>query len=107
MANPNRGEVVLNAGGTAYTLKFSTNALCEAENILDKPMAAIMGQMDRLGVLRVLMWASLQARQPGTTIEAAGEIMDAAGMKAVVPALTEALNLAFPKPDEKDGDGRP
>jgi hypothetical protein len=107
MANPVRGEVALDAAGKIYTLKFSTNALCEAENILDKPMSVIMGQLDRLGVLRVLMWAALQGKQPGTTIEAAGEIMDAAGMKAVVPALTESLNLAFPKPEEKDGDARP
>jgi hypothetical protein len=105
--NPVRGEVALDAAGKSYTLKFSTNALCEAENILDKPMAVIMAQLDRLAVLRVLMWAALQHKQPGVSLQDAGEIMDAAGMKAVVPALTDALNLAFPKPDEKDGEARP
>jgi cell division protein ZapA (FtsZ GTPase activity inhibitor) len=114
--NSVRGEVAIDVAGKAYKLKFSTNALVEVENIFDRPMAVINQQLDRLGVLRVMLWAALNCVDPITkkpineqsfSLDDVGNLMDAAGMHAIGPALTKALNLAFPKPEEKDAEARP
>jgi hypothetical protein len=33
--------------------------LCEVENVFDQPVISIVARMQRLGVMRVLLWAAL------------------------------------------------
>jgi hypothetical protein len=102
MANPNRGEVALAAGGRAYKLSFSVNALCELEEELDKPVAEIVAAFQdekhvRLGSIRVLLWAALRDHHDEVTIKEAGLIATDAGIQPVVEAIGQAFRLAFPE----------
>jgi hypothetical protein len=94
MANPNRGEVSLVAGETTYTLVFTINAICEAEEATGQNL---LGDLTRLSTLRLMLWAALRTHQPDMTKARAGEIIMAAGVEAAQTAVGEALALAFPK----------
>ena len=96
MANPARGEVALKAGGLEYTLKFSTNAICELEDRLDKGLNTIVANMERVSTVRALLWAGLRAHHPEVTIAGVGEIIDGIGIAAVTDTLGKALAAAFP-----------
>jgi hypothetical protein len=96
MANPARGEVALVVGNLEYTLKFSTNAICELEDRLDKGLNTIIANMERLSTVRALLWAGLRAHHPEVTILGVGEIVDSVGAARVTEALGKALTAAFP-----------
>lgn len=100
MANPKRSEVAFQVGDVEYTLKFSTNAICELEDRLDKGLNTIVANMERLTTVRAMLWAGLQAKHNGVTLQKAGEIIDQCGMAAATEAIGRALNAAFPRPDE-------
>lgn len=102
MANAKRGEVVLTVGGEELVLRLSINALCEAETLLGMAtpqIAAAFGAPSvlPLNVARGVLWAGLREKQPGMTLEAAGELLGTLGLNVVVTALGEALVLAFPQ----------
>lgn len=104
MANPTLGEVTLDAGGEAYRLVFSTNALAALEERLDmsvKKIGALFGDDMRLGHLRVLLWAGLFDHHDVSELDA-GKIMDAAGAAAVGDAIGKAFTLAFPQEEASD-----
>lgn len=100
MANPARGEVALRVGDEDFILKFSTNAICQVEERLDKGLNTIIANMERVTTVRALLWAGLLAHRPDTSIGQAGEIIDRAGMAPVTEALGKALALAFPKAEQ-------
>lgn len=97
MANPARGEVAFKVDDTEYTLKFSTNAICELEDRLDKGLNTIVGNMERVTTVRALLWAGLRAHHPEVTIGSTGEIIDRAGIATITEAIGKALAAAFPK----------
>lgn len=105
MANPARGEVALAVADTEYTLKFSTNAICELEDRLDKGLNVIVANMERLTTVRALLWAGLRAKHPEVTITQAGEMIDRIGMAQATEVIGKALTAAFPTPeaDAKNG----
>lgn len=96
MANPARGEIALKVGDTAYTLKFSTNAICELEDHLDKGINVIVSNMERVTTVRALLWAGLRAQYPDITIAKAGEMIDRVGMAKATDVIGKALAAAFP-----------
>lgn len=96
MANPARGEVTLRGGDQEYTIKFSTNAICEVEERLDKGLNTIIANMERVTTVRALLWAGLRTHHPDVTVAGVGEIIDRCGMAAATEALGKALTLAFP-----------
>lgn len=98
MANPHRGEVELKAGEKTYTLVFTINAVCELESHLNKSVTEIVGSMDRITVVRAVLWAGLQHHHK-LTLEEAGDIMHAAGAAATSAAINQAMTLAFPAPE--------
>lgn len=114
MANAHKGEVEFTADGKAYFLRFSTNAVCELEEVTGlganaisrelgawgppvdgkgKPKAETAEQatarLDRVRVtlVRQVFWASLRDRHPDVTIKEAGDLM------AEIGGMTEALEL--------------
>lgn len=99
MANPVRSEVAFKVEDVEYTLKFSTNAMCELEERLNKGLNAIVGNMERLSTVRALLWAGLQSKHPDITMQKAGEIIDQCGMPAATAIIGKALNAAFPRED--------
>lgn len=101
MANAERGEVELVAGGTSYTLRMSINAVAEVENFLDKGINDIVAMVRnpadfRIGIWRVLLWGALREFHK-VSLEEAGEIMGIAGVDVVVDRLTAAMAAAFPE----------
>lgn len=96
MANPARGEVALKVGDLDYTLKFSTNAICELEDHLNRGLNEIVSDLERLSVVRALLWAGLRSNHPELTLKMAGDIIDKCGMPAAVDHVGTALRLAFP-----------
>jgi len=106
MANPHRGEVVFKVDEAEYTLVFSTNAICELEELLDKGLNLIVANMERLTTVRALLWAGLRAKHPNVSLAQVGEIIDRCGMEAATAAIGRALNAAFPTA-EKDAQKNP
>lgn len=106
MANPHRGEVVFKAADAEYTLVFSTNSICELEELLNSGLNTIVANMERLTTVRALLWAGLHSKHPEISLKKAGDIIDVCGMAAATEAVGRALNAAFPKP-EKDAPANP
>lgn len=100
MANPHRGEVTFKAADTEYTLAFSTNAICELEELLDNGINAIVANMERLMTVRAMLWAGLRTKHPDITLDKAGKLIDICGMLVATDAINKALQVAFPPPDE-------
>lgn len=100
MANPHRGEASFKIGGVDYTLAFTTNAICELEELLDRSFKVIVQDMGRLSHARALLWAGLRVKHPAVTLEMAGEIIDTLGMKPCADVIGKALANSFPKADE-------
>ena len=101
MANKERGEIDLVAGGKTYTLRMSINAVADMENLLDKGINDILAMVRdptdfRIGTWRVLLWGALREFHK-LTLEEAGEIMGVAGVEQVVAKIGEALAAAFPE----------
>jgi hypothetical protein len=100
MANPLRGEVAFTVADVEYTLKFSTNAICELEQLQNKGLNEIVGDLERLSTVRALLWAGLRAKHPGVTLVMAGDLIDAIGMVPATEVIGRALNAAFPPPSK-------
>lgn len=110
MANPHRGEVALAAGDRTLTLVYSFDAICRLEERLDMSIAAIGALLEdpaklRFSRLRPIIWAGLVDRQPEITENDIGEIVDAAGLTAVLAAMGQAFQLAFPQGGGAEGNG--
>lgn len=98
MANPHRGQVSLGD----YTLSFSINALCELEELLDKPMMEIVAAIQspetmRMSTVRALFWAALRDHHDAIDLNGAGLIVSELGMKVAMAKVGEAFRLAFPE----------
>lgn len=103
MANPALGEVAFKVADAEYTLKYSTNAICEMEEAINKSVGAILQNMDRLSHVRALLWGALRVKHPDVSLKQAGEILDRAGMKDATDIIGKALAAYFPK-EEKAAD---
>ncbi len=111
MANPHKGEVSFEVAGVAYTLSFSTNALCELEAHLDlgiNEITALLGDVRkmRLRNVRAVFWAGLLDHHPGITVMKAGELAGHLKLPKVIELISNAFALAFPD-DDAGGDKNP
>lgn len=105
MANPLRGEVAVNADGTAYMLTVDINVLCELEAETGQDATGLADQLGRspsFSLLRSVFRATLQPKHPGTTLIEAGSIMSAIGVEEIGAKLGELFKSAFPQ--AKPGD---
>ena len=101
MANPNRGDVSVRAGDDEWTFSFSINALCELEDLLDKPVAQIvvtLGDPDnmRISNVRAMVWAALLDHHDGISLKEAGDVASKVGTMDCLEKVGKALELAFP-----------
>ncbi len=101
MANPNRGGVAVRVGDDEWTFSFSINALCELEDLLDKPVSQIvaaLGDADnmRISDVRAMVWAALLDHQEGLSLKEAGDIASRVGTMDCLEKVGKALELAFP-----------
>lgn len=112
MANKVKGEVNFRVGAKTYTLKFSSNALIDLEDVLGEDIQSVGGAMQaegkgKLKVLRAMMWAGLQTHHEGLTTREAGDLMDGLGHALAGQKIAEAFALAFPKSGGGEGGPRP
>lgn len=99
MANPHRGETSVEIGGKVYTLRLTTNELCQVEELLDRDVAVLMSQLARFSTVRALFWAATRERHPELTLKDVGELMHEHRVGAFMKAVSDAMAAAFPKPE--------
>ena len=110
MANKIRGEVDFEAGGKTYTLKMSTNAICQIEDLSGKSINEFsQGLFDpalfRIANLRLIFFACLLGgKSEVASLLDAGEILDAVGFEDGGVLIRTAYQRAFPTPEEGDGE---
>ena len=111
MANPHRGEVGVTIAGKPYTLVFTTNALCELEDALNRSAFAVFAEVAkatqdatvlRYSTLRAMLWAALRERHAGISLKEAGGMMEDFGIREVMGALVQAMAAAMPDPEQQD-----
>lgn len=118
MANPERGEVSIDIGGTSYTLAPSINAIIKVEAMFSKAEGRKVTWSDVLKHLnagsmehkRAVFWATLLKYHPDVTIEQAGDLSDVLDRQlGSNAALVDAVTTGAPDPaDVKElGAGRP
>lgn len=101
-----KGEVPLKVGNKEYRLKFTTNALCELEDRLDKGVseviiAAASKDIPSLNTVRCLLFcACMQYHQEEvTSLAVAGHIIDEAGYSETWIAVVKAVAACLPDPE--------
>jgi tail tube GTA-gp10-like protein len=101
MANAHRGEVEFTVGKKVYTLKFSTNAMCELEtavggNVIE--MANSLSDTAKMSIrtIRTVFWAGLRDHHEAVTEVEAGRLMDELGLVEASQMIAKAFTLAFP-----------
>jgi len=120
MANQLNGEVTVTQAERTYTLVFDYEALCQAEDLLDRDFADIVGSL-RLPVivdgqmvrgpqirrtpLRALAWAALRHHHPELALSAVGNLIQSGGTLAWSTAIMGAIAKAFPRPGDDEGEG--
>jgi hypothetical protein len=80
LANKNKGEVSFEVNEKSYTMRFSANALCELEDVLNMGVNDVAEQMAkpknlRIKTVRGIFWAGLRDYHPEITITQAGELI--------------------------------
>lgn len=107
--NPHKGEVVFDAGGQAYTMRFSIDAICALEEETGKGVVLLSEELSdpaklRMSLVRQVVWAGLRDAHPELTVKQAGELIaSSGGLSNMVERIGRAFQLAFPV-DEKTGD---
>jgi hypothetical protein len=100
LANKNRGEVSFEANEKSYTMRFSANALCELEDVLNMGVNDVAEQMSkpknlRIKTVRGIFWAGLRDYHPEITIQQAGELIQDITLPRCLELIGKAFNLAF------------
>lgn len=104
--NNRRGAVAFEAGGKAYTLRLSVNAIIKYEEHSGEVIAAAFAELQKPGVtdfvrFRSLFWAAVSG---DLSLEDAGELMSDLGLEKAIEILSEAGALAFPEESSNDDD---
>jgi len=101
-----KGEVPLKAGNKEYTLKLTTNALCELEDLLDMGVneiiiASAKNILTLKQVRGMLYCACLEHhKEEVVDIDAAGKIIDVAGYRETWTAVVNAIAACLPDKDK-------
>lgn len=108
MANRDKGETDLVIGDVTYRMVLDVNAMVALETLFSTPEKEVtFGDVlervnrGRLTDVRAFFWASLQRYQPHITLDAAGDLIQAAGGLRGFTARLEALAQGA-VPDEAD-----
>lgn len=109
MANPHKGDVPLEVGSKTYTLCYSHLALVKLENLLDKNVVQIMGELQaardniRIGTVVALLWAGLQKHHPDVSYDDAAGLLDDmdGGAAAAMETIGRSFEKAFAAPGTK------
>ncbi len=103
MVNPHKGEVELAVGEARYTLRFSIDALCRAEEATGFPLALLAIKLSNpstasLSLVRQMLYAGLSEAHPDMDLKQVGDlIVPAGGIAVALQKIDEAFALAFPE----------
>lgn len=107
-----KGEVPLKAGDKEYTLKFTTDALCQLEDLLDMGINELIISASK-NILRIkqvramLYCACLQHhKEEMTSLEVAGKIIDVTGFSETWTAVVKAIAACLPDHDKGESAGQ-
>lgn len=105
----NKGAVTLTVGEDEHSLRFSTNAMVLFEEAYGQNFTAVEAFARSVDVgsvsfrcLRALIYAGLSDSSE-VTLKEAGAIIDKIGFPKAMGAALEAVQVAFPEPDQKPG----
>ncbi len=106
MANRERGEFTILSGGDAYTLRLTTNACGEMEDLFKQSLQQVIDGVNAGAVrpLQYLLWACLRDKHPGlattdpTTLDKSlarvGDFVDGAGgLQGVLAQVREFMGI--------------
>lgn len=110
MANKQKGEFILKAGKKRYTLKLTTNAVCELEDFAGAQTKAGVGRtwdqvtagIDKGSMrdIRLFFWVALREFHPEIatddigSLKAVGHVIDqAGGLFGITKQMTELVKL--------------
>jgi hypothetical protein len=97
MANRERGEVSIEVGGKAYTLRPTFDAMCEFEDLTGKTVDDLFEDVlkNKLSGMRAVVWCLLHDAHAEEikTLKDASRWVDRAGIDAVRDAVERALGL--------------
>ena len=88
-------------------LRLDTNALCELEDVLGKPINEILREGAKgLRTVRAFLWAGLLHEDPELTLKEAGDLIKLDdNLVYVQEKVTEAINCAFGSDQGKNEEG--
>lgn len=101
-----KGEVPLKAGDKVYRLKFTTNALCELEDLMNTAISEIIVRalegIPKLKDARCMLFCACIEHHglEVTTLEEAGKIIDLATFKETWAAVMKAIAASLPDSDK-------
>lgn len=107
MTNKQQGEISLDVKGKSYTLRPSMNALCTAEELMEKSLGREMSTTEiffmvnrgNMRAIRIVLWAYLQAKHAKEfdTVDKVGSIIiDEIGLDAVNAQLQKLMEANEP-----------
>jgi hypothetical protein len=108
MANPQRGETVVEVDGQVYTFKAGINTLRIFEGVLTsanggKKVTWQDGINDvnagRITEACALLWSMLREHHPTLTMDAVGDLVGRMGLATINQKFEETLRAAYPDPD--------
>lgn len=108
MANREKGEIRLDAGGKTYRLVLNTNAMAAAETAISTPERDVrwdeVWENSRQGSvrhLRALLFGLLQKWHPDLTTSDVGDLVDEiGGLGGLANVLTALAKAASPDPED-------
>lgn len=102
-ANPDRGQIAMEVGGTSYIMQLSPNAL----SLLRKETGlGLKGLVEKLQAddddpdfefVGTIIWASMVDHHPDLTKEEAMRLVPAGGLEEIVEKMQAIFAAAFPK----------
>ena len=105
--NIHKGEVELVTDDKTYTLKFTTNALCELEDRLNKGINEIIiaasKEIPKIKTVRCLLFCAClhYHKDEIDSLDVAGELIDKVGYEKSWEAVIKAIAACLPDSDNK------
>lgn len=88
----------------ARNLRYGLNALCEMEDLLEKPISQIQtDENNAMGMreIRIMLYCGLKWEDKDLTLEKSGEIADTQNLNYIIEKVTEALTLSVGEEEGK------
>lgn len=107
MANPERGQVAMEAGGLTYTMQLSPHALALLKKQTGLGLQGVIKSFQEnsedpdFELVGAIVWATTQDHHPDLTVDAASSLFPAGGLEEIMAKIQEVFAAAFPKQSAK------